>query len=513
MRTLVVEDAASIRRLLETLLEERAHDVIGVEDAEAALEIQLREPADLLLVDLGLPGMSGAELIRRVRAGPGGDGPVIVAFTGRPDREGLEGLLEAGIDDYLTKPLEPEVLRRRILIAEAHVRDSKRRQEAEARAQQAGRMASVGALAAGVTHELNNPLSAVVSNLQLLADELEGLRASLPEDRAQALAELVVEAAQGAGRMRGIVRDLKTFSRMDPERHGPLRVEPVLEASLGMARNQIRHRARLARSYERAPMVDANESRLAQVFLNLLLHAAAAIPEGQADDHSIEVRVGTWTDGGAVVEIADTGRGLDPEARAHVFDPYYATEQGGGATAGLGLSVCHNIVEGLGGSIEVESAPERGSRFRVLLPAASHEAVVPGSGQPLGVAQEVRSARVLVVDDEPLVARSLRRALRGNEVVIADSGQDALQLLATDHGFDVILCDIMMPDVSGIEVYEQVCVSWPGLAPRFVFMTGGAFTERARAFLDALANTRIDKPFDLEQVRAVVRAVAEGTDR
>ena len=500
MRTLVIEDAGSIRRLLETLLEERGHEVVGAENAEDALALHTKSPAELVLVDLVLPGMSGGELVRKIRKLPNGDLPVVVAFTGRPDDAALEDLLDAGIDDYLTKPLVPEELRRRLTIAEAHVRKARRRLHAES----AHELSEAGLrqLAVGVAHELNNPLASVVSNLGMLDEELTRLADSLPPDRRELVGEMVAESTESATRMRDIVRDLQTFSRSGQPSSRALDLVPIVEASLRMVQNQIRHHARVEKVYERAPRVAADESRLAQVFLNLLLQAAEAVPAGRADEHQITLTVGTDAGGRAVVEISDTGPGMEPQELGRVFEPYRT-----GRSGGLDLSVCRNLIASMGGQIDVESMPGEGTRFRVVLPPAA-EVAEPAAPQRPSVAKGTQRLQILVVDDEALVARSLRRALRDHQVTIASSGQEALDLLATGASFDVVLCDLMMPELTGMDVYERVVAERPELAARFVFMTGGAFTGRARDFLDRVDNERLDKPFDVVKVRELVRDLA-----
>ena len=386
-------------------------------------------------------------------------------------------------------------------------RDVTERRRAEAELKRASdrlavadRMASVGTLAAGVAHEINNPLTYVIANLAAATEGTAAIPGVPPELR-QALAE----AREGAERVRRIVGELRTFSRPDEAARGPLDVRRVLDAAVNLARHEIRHRAQVVKCYEDVPAVEANESRLAQAFLNLVVNAAQAIPEGHADEN--EIRIGTRLAEGRVrVEVSDTGAGIPPENLGRIFDPFFTTKPVGLGT-GLGLSICHGIVSSLGGEIRAESAAGKGSIFTVFLPATSARIPPPAPEAPGGAAAG-RRGRVLVVDDEPPLANSLRRTLcRDHDVVAVSSGRAALDLVARGERFDVILCDLMMPEITGMDLSERLAREAPDLARAMVFMTGGAFTPRAREFLDDPARRCIEKPFDLDTVRALVREI------
>jgi PAS domain S-box-containing protein len=253
------------------------------------------------------------------------------------------------------------------------VRDVTERRSVQERLRAADRMASLGTLAASVAHEINNPLSFMLSNLRFIDEELRAMTEtgeSLASPRGQEVREALQETLTGSNRVSEIVHDLKTFSRGDEKRSGPVNVHAVLDLCANMARSQIRHRARLVKEYGELPPVLANETRLGQVFLNLLVNAAQAIPEG-SDVKAHEIRVTTTRDeaGWAVVAVKDTGVGIPPENRSRLFDPFFTTKPAGVGT-GLGLSICHGIITGLGGRITVDSEPGRGTLFRIFLPPA-----------------------------------------------------------------------------------------------------------------------------------------------
>lgn len=376
--------------------------------------------------------------------------------------------------------------------------------ELEFQLQLADRMISVGTLAAGVAHEINNPLTYVLANLGLIREELNDLG---PFNKRTELNALLDEAAEGAERVTQIVRDLKVFSRGDEQRaDAAISVEGVIESSLNMAANELRHRARIVKDFEDLPFVRANRARLGQVFINLLINAAQAIPEGHRDENEVRILLRSEDDR-VIVAISDTGTGIADESRKRIFDPFFTTKPVGVGT-GLGLPICHRIVEEIGGEISVESAPGRGSTFTVALPlcaASPAEIAAEESSSGKKVVPKKR-ARVLVVDDEQGVVSALKRGLRNHDVTTALGGKEALERIANDGPFDVILCDLMMPQFSGMDVYATLEHDHPDVAQRVVFMTGGAFTSRAKAFLHDANHAHISKPFLLRDIEALIQA-------
>lgn len=509
LRTLVVDDSSSMRGLLRELLRERNYQVTVAGSAEEALDAHHKQPFELMLVDWTLPGLSGLDLCREVRAAPGGADVFILMITGRDRTGDLAEVIDAGASDYLPKPIDPQVLSTRLRIAEREIAERARqrvqRKEMQSRLAFADRMASVGTLAAGVAHELNNPLLYVLSNLRLTREELE---AADPAEWTQRAIQQLDEAIQGAVRMQNIVRDLKTFSRPDDEQSNDADLREVLESAINMCSNEVRHRASLERDFGETPPVAAAESRLVQVFVNLLINAAQAMPDRPEQANRIVVRTRTDEEGFAIVEVIDNGIGIDPDRLSRVFDPFFTTK-GMSEGTGLGLSICRNIVEDVGGTIEAQSEAGNGTTFIVRLPASDRpRRAKPSTGVRRAPLVGAR-ARVVVVDDEPLVGRSIRRALRGHEVQVFSNGQEAIERLCSGEPFDLVLCDLMMPEVSGMEVFGKVSAHCPDLASRFVFMTGGAFTERAREFLKETSVTCLEKPFELNQIRELVRERAE----
>ncbi|AKF04138.1 hybrid sensor histidine kinase/response regulator [Sandaracinus amylolyticus] len=391
-------------------------------------------------------------------------------------------------------------------------RDDRELQQAQAQLQLGDRLTTMGLVAAGVAHEINNPMAYVMGNLDYVAEELEGARDAARErgEGAVTLApEVVGELLQalraslgGADRVRQIVRDLKAFARADEAPATNVELPKIIDSALSMIRNEVRHHARVVKEYGATPLVVASEARLAQVFLNLVQNAAHAIPLGAADRHEIRIVTGTDASGDAFVEVHDTGQGIAEEHLGRVFEPFFTTKSSGVGT-GLGLSICRNIVAQLGGAIGVTSRVGEGTTFRVTLPAARPSQL--GRSRPV-VAMPPRAPRrrVLVVDDEPEIGETVRRMLgRDHDVDVVTSGALALSRL-DERAYDLVLCDVMMPEMTGMELHERLSRARPEVARRIVFMSGGAFSPGGRDFLARVGNRSIEKPFEARVLRELV---------
>jgi PAS domain S-box-containing protein len=380
------------------------------------------------------------------------------------------------------------------------------RAQMEAQLLFADRMASLGQLSAGVAHEVNNPLAYVMGSLDLAARELTALeeecRGQQPalDTRLVGIKQRVAQMQEAAERIRVVVRDLKVFSRADDEGIGPVDLGQVIDSAINLLANEIRHRARLVRDFGQLPPVRGNDARLGQVFLNLLTNAAQSIPEGETSRHVIRV-VGRSRGGQVSVEVRDTGAGIKPEHLPRVFDPFFTTKPLGEGT-GLGLSISHGIVKSFGGTITVESEVGKGTTFRVTLPAADPAASSAMAAAPATTTR--RRGRVLVIDDEEMMCAVLRSVLSDHEVVALTDARRALDRLAAGERFDVILCDMMMPQMTGMDFHARLAVTAPEQAAGIIFMSGGVFTPRARDFLAAVPNARIEKPFDTQALLELV---------
>jgi CheY-like chemotaxis protein/anti-sigma regulatory factor (Ser/Thr protein kinase) len=246
-------------------------------------------------------------------------------------------------------------------------------------------------------------------------------------------------------------------------------------------------------------MVRGNDARLGQVVLNLLVNAAQALDEKSRDNNVVTVKV-EHVGGKVRVDVADNGVGIAPEIVPHIFDPFFTTKPVGAGT-GLGLAVCHGIVTALGGEISVDSTLGHGTTVRFELPIADARAPVRHEVP----AEKGRRGRVLVVDDEPLLLEAVRRVLEeDHDVLTASNGHEALEMLANDV-FDLVLCDLMMPGMTGQELFARIEAGDRGIARRVVFLTGGAVTPGAHKALEEAVNGYIQKPFDPEELRSFVK--------
>jgi signal transduction histidine kinase/ActR/RegA family two-component response regulator len=410
----------------------------------------------------------------------------------------LVGIVTAGdIVRHLARSGAPDAAD---LPGEASARNAERERKAET-----DRLVSLGFLAGGVAHQINNALTPMRLSVGRLAS-FELSRRPMSPERLHRI-ELLQDVREGVARIERIIRELKAFSHIDDSPSRGVDVSALLEIAIGLTAHEIRHRAQLVCNYAAVPLVRAKPAELRQVLLNLLVNAAQAIPEGEA--HLNEIRATTRTDehGRAVIEIQDTGTGIPPDVAARIFEPFFTTRPEGKGL-GLGLSVSRDIIAALDGEITVDSVVGKGTTIRVALPPCCEDVVASGApAEAPAPAATTDRRRILILDDDRPVAAALALELEDHDVVVAESGREALEILRHDQDFDVILCDLMMPEISGMDVYEALRLIDPALRGRVVLMTGGAFTARARQFVSEVDALVIEKPFHPGQLHAIVNAL------
>jgi signal transduction histidine kinase len=364
----------------------------------------------------------------------------------------------------------------------------------QARIAHEDRVRALGTLAASVAHEINNPLTYVIGSVSAAAEQAERLSGG----NAPELRDLLGPALIGTARIRQVTRDLGTFVRAEGERLALVDIGAVVGAALRLLRKEIEARAHLVEDLGECPPVRANEARLTQVLVNLLMNAWQALPEASPARHVIGVRT-TTRDGHAIIEVWDSGPGVPEARREEIFNPFVTTKEIGQGT-GLGLFVCRNIVDSLAGNITVHDGPAGGALFRVVLPEAnpSRDAHEPAAVMPASSTAASRRS-IVIIDDDDLVARVLATLLQGlaYEVRTVQDGREGLALLLGDESIDLAYCDIMMKGMTGIDIFEELQRRAPGRLSRLVFMTGGAFTERARDFVERHRDICVHKPFDI----------------
>jgi signal transduction histidine kinase len=501
---LVIDDDRCVSEAMAFALESCGYRTRVCSDAVEALDLlRSGELPDLILLDLVMPRMNGWEFRIVQRREPAwADVPLIVMSA---DGSAQAAAIDA--DAYLQKPVDREVL----LSSVAQTLEDAEQKRALQRHAELERLSSLGLLAAGIAHEINNPLAFVVGNLELaqrhireLELELEGL----PQARVIALAKLMDQANAGAQRVVDVVRSVAAFSRPQSDARLQIDVTAVLESSIQLVHNELRHHARLERAYEALPPVLGNPAKLGQVFVNLLSNAIQAVSSAGGSGHVIQVSTRTSARGEAVISVSDTGPGIPSGLVPRIFDPFFSTKPVGRGM-GLGLAICQRLVAELGGTIKVRNAPHRGASFTITLPpmrAAEQQEPAPmTTAEPRVFAAR---PRILIIDDEPMMCEMLATTLADDyEVITTVDAREALLRFEQGESFDVILCDLMMPNVSGMDVHAELSRSRPEQASRMVFMTGGTFTARARGFLDALTVGHLEKPFRPPDVLRIVEHV------
>jgi CheY-like chemotaxis protein len=376
---------------------------------------------------------------------------------------------------------------------------------------QADRLASLGALAAGIAHEINNP----VAFIGLAAGQLP--RQTDPER----VRELAREIGEAANRLAHIVGELKLFTRIpDGAAVTPVDVNRMLQTAVTLTSAEIRRRARLDVRLGDVPLAPGRFSGLGQAFVNLLLNGAQAVEHAPAGWPRV-VSVASSSRGDRItIEFTDTGPGIAPEHLSRIFDPFFSADpaRSGG---GLGLAIAYDLVRRVGGDIKVASTPREGTKFEIVLvldaPAPADEAHTaprlisfekPASAPPTAAFGE--RPRVLIIDDELALAKALARQLAARyDVDTASTAAGALAQLSV-YAYDAVVCDLRMPDQSGPSIHAAVCARSETQASRFIFTTGGSYGvsddeihERARA----TGRPILEKPFDGASFEALVEEV------
>ncbi len=415
------------------------------------------------------------------------------------------------------------------------ITDLRRTQELERRLMHANRLTAIGQLAAGVAHEINNPAAFVQVNIGVLGNEVREMRTALRSAAHQLEAEIGPHAAAllssvlnehdmpaklatmeevfdeclvGVKRIATTVKDLGCFSRIEEDDVDVVDLNDVVNVACSMTFNEVRHHAELIKELGDIPVIAADRAKVTQVLINLIINATHAIEQGDSTHNSI--RVSTQRRNGAViVAVEDTGCGIPERDLERIFEPFFTTKSRERGT-GLGLSISAETIRKHGGDMRVESTVGRGSRFEVEFPERTGLRTNKSASRiPSLTSMPPRRARVLVIDDERMLRKAVRRVLEPtHEVVEAQDGAEGLEILAHGPAFDVVICDLMMPGVDGVGVHESLSRSDPKLLERFVFVTGGAFTTRARSFISNAQPTVLEKPVSTDLIRGIVRRLS-----
>jgi two-component system, cell cycle sensor histidine kinase and response regulator CckA len=526
---LIVEDEAIVAEDLRQTLAEQGFDAFAVaSSAEEAIASATHRRPDVVLMDIRIKGPTdGVSAARTLRER---FGTPIIYLTAHADARTLARVKSTDPSGYLLKPVKSSELKISIELA-LHRQASQARlarttedeRLTRERLDSVERLASLARMAAGVAHQINNPLTVVLANAELVAHELERRRFSgnpsqsetvSDQERLDETIEIQAELRLAAQRIARIVANIQFFCQPSPPPSARADVRRAIERAVRMTASDIAGRARVLQELRPVPKVRTSEAHLTEVVKQLLLNAAQAVEARAAATNEISVRTRLTEDGQIRIEVADTGCGMEAEVQRRIFEPFFTTKPVGVGT-GLGLSICHGIVTAAGGQLSVETRAEGGAQAVVLLPSVeSASGLLAVSPRPAGLAARLRLStsqrlvreqrRILMVDDEPMLLRSVRRLLPEYELVCVESAKKALALLDAGKPFDLIVSDVMMPEMSGIDFYEALCARYPEEARRVVFVTGGALGQHVGSFLGSVPNMRLEKPFAAADLRRVI---------
>jgi signal transduction histidine kinase len=505
---LIVDDERSMVRLLEQLLAHAGYQKLsGTSDPREVVRLCDELEPDLVMLDLRMPHLDGIEVLHQLKRRRAETYLPVLVLTADVSRESKRAALEAGASDFVTKPFEQTelLLRVRNLLEMRFLHRDLRRQNETLEVQiqerthqllEAGKLATMGNLLAGVAHELNSPLSVILGQVGLFSQT--GV-----DPKARARVKDIGEAAERCVR---IVRSFLTMARRHPPERGHVSLNDLLREAVELLSFELRiANIEIVYDLERdLPLVWADGHQLRQVIVNLVTNARQAVQDSAPPR---QLRLATRYDerrSSVGIEVADSGPGIPAEVRARVFEPFFTTKPDGEGT-GLGLALVRGIVEGHGGTIEIESAPGEGARFIISLPLGAPPESQEESGE-LQAAGPVVGKSILIVDDEPAVASLLAEALSrdGYKVDMAANGAVALRMLGA-RDYDLIISDSGMPELNGRELYREIERREPRLSRRFVFVTGDILNPRTRAFLAETGAPQLEKPFTVESVKRVVR--------
>ncbi len=399
MKILIVEDDPVTQKLLEKIAGRQGYDTMPANNGKSAWEIVKKEKVDMVITAWMMPEMNGLQLCREIRQTDLSRYVYVILLTSKSQAEDAVAVFDAGADDYIRKPFNPYELKARILAGKRIIELEDNQKKANAQLLQSEKMASIGQLAAGIAHEINNPTGFVSSNLKTLTDyqndinnliknyrklvtdlketDLEKLSSSIEKQLEQIasleneadidfiledIMDLISDCKEGTARIKKIVIDLKDFAHPGEDKIQFADINDGIETTLNVVWNELKYKATVNKELGKLPMVKCYPRQLNQVFMNLFVNAAQAI-----EKHG-EISITTVADDGFVeIKIGDTGSGIDKENLSRVFDPFFTTKDVGKGT-GLGLNVAYNIIKKHNGTIDVKSQVGKGTVFKIRMP-------------------------------------------------------------------------------------------------------------------------------------------------
>ncbi len=496
MKVLVADDNPFFSRMLQTTLEEWGYEVCRVSDGTEAWQVlQHKDGPRLAILDWVMPGLDGLELCRRLRAREEGRGVYILVLTSKNSRQDAIAALQAGADDFVSKPFQREELQARLQagkrIVGLQAELAEKVVELEGALSGAQKLEAIGRLAGGVAHDFNNLLT-IINGFS------EFLRQTLPAGDHRR--DMVDEIAKAGERGAGLTRQLLAFSRRQVLQPCSVQLNELLANLQKMLRRLIGEDIEFHTDLDPVlGCIHADPGQIEQVIMNLAVNARDAMPAGGT--LRIETRNVVRPAPGrsdplpyVVLTVTDTGHGMDDETRQHIFEPFFTTKEPGKGT-GLGLATVYGITRQTGGFIEVESAPGQGASFKVFLPETP-AGKVPQASMPCPVPRHGAGETILLVEDEASVRKMVRDILQLNNYRILEAGDglEALEVCRRHRApIDLLLTDIVMPRMGGHALAEHLCEHLPGL--RVLYMSGYPSDVNVHQDLTRSGRPFLPKPF------------------
>ncbi len=460
---------------------------------------------DAVLFDLDLEPARAVESVRAlVKAAKA---PIIILTKAGQEELSLQ-CLEEGAQEYLDRDELTTVSLRRAL---GYAMSRHRANNLRLRLEHSDKLAALGQLTAGVAHEINNPATYVLGNLRQIEEVVHRLAAGSGEPGdLDLIADMARDCRRGVDLIASISRELKFYARSDDAAYEHIDIADLITSTSAMTLNEIRYRARFEKRIGEVPRIIGSRSKLSQILVNLLINAAHSIKEGKSNDNLIEIGC-TLENGAVLITVKDTGCGIPNRDDERVFEAYYTTKEHGLGT-GLGLSICREIATLHEGNLTFTSKVGVGTTFTLTLPVETKlrgPRVEPSAPPVAKPTKEGGRQRILLIDDEPLLLKSLARMLQSHhDVVSATGGALGIETIA-NQDFDVIICDLMMPEVDGLHVYETLKERFPDLIDKLVYLSGGVFTDRMSSFLEGTKPRLLDKPVSRDDLLEVIVELAD----
>jgi signal transduction histidine kinase len=362
------------------------------------------------------------------------------------------------------------------------------------------RLATVGQVATSIAHEVNNPIAYVLASQHHVREQLDhaialcarlegGTEVVELRGRLEEMRQVIEDVRDGAERVRDILRDTRALAQSH-DTAIPIDVNEPIRSALRVVAAELRHRTMVTTQLADGLFVLGRPGRLSQVFVNLLVHMVERFGEAPGNEIVIASKL---TGGHVVVTVRDNGPRVPSEHLPRLFDPFFTTN----------LAIARDILRNHGGEISVQAGEEAGTSFTMVLPQVAAPRVRPRTESPIAI--HGARLRILMIDDEPNILKSYKRALgASHDLVFASHGQEALEAICTNGDFDLVVCDVSMPTMSGMQLFEHVRENEPALAARFVFATGGATQKSVEQFLASIPNLVLEKPFEMRVLRELV---------